>query len=62
MSRVDAGETKQVRGVKHLIKNGHGTRQEQRQQTDNTDKKQYNAAAENRAEELTNIREEINRW
>ena len=36
----DAGETKQVQGVKHLLNNGHGSRQEQRQQTSNTDKKQ----------------------
>lgn len=59
---VDAGETKQVRGVKHLIKNGQGTRQEQRQHTRKQRQKTIHAAVGNRAGKLTNIGEEINKW
>ena len=65
MKDHDAGETKQVRGVKHLIKNGHGTRPEQRQQTSKHRQKSINAAAGNRAGnragQLSNIGEVINR-
>ena len=58
--RNDAGKAKQVQGVKHLIGNGHRTRQEQSQQTG--DKHiTINAAVGNRAGELTNIGEEKNR-
>ena len=55
LSRDDAGEEKQVQGFKHLIGNGHRTRQKHRQTT-------TNAAAGNRDGEMTNIGEVINRW
>ena len=56
-----AGETKQVRGVKHVINNAQGTRQEQHQQTGNANKKLLMQKAGNRAGEQTNIGEVINR-
>jgi hypothetical protein len=53
--RTDAEDEKQVRGVKHLIRNRHKTRQDQTQHTGIQRHKTINAEAGNRAGNQTDI-------
>jgi hypothetical protein len=57
--RTDAGVEKQVRGVKHLMRNRQRTRQKQRQHTGTKQHTNVNAEAGNRAEGQTEIGKEI---
>ena len=57
--KTNARQEKQVRGVKHVFRNGHRTRQEQHQHTGKQEHLTNNPEAWNRARKQTDIGKEI---